>query len=316
VRTKFICVVLVGCSLLVVDWLTLWPTPTRGADRRATYQIRQVRQAMKQVEPLARPLPKPQPGDWLSRHREPGQSFEQYVWSDPITPRGSRRVIYVQPLGDFTPKQRQIVELSAEYMRIYFNREVRIKEDIPLSKIPQRARRTHPTWDVKQILTTYVLHDLLKPQLPRDGAAYIALTASDLWPGEGWNFVFGQASLRDRVGVWSIHRNGNVDGDEDEYRNVLRRTLKVATHETGHIFSMRHCIAHECNMCGSNHLAESDRHPLHLCPQCAGKIWWATAAEPASRYEKLHDFCERHGLTDEAAFFEAARKLLTADAGQ
>ena len=26
--------------------------------------------------------------------------------------------------------------------------------------------------------------------------AVLALTTSDLWPGEGWNFVFGQASLR------------------------------------------------------------------------------------------------------------------------
>jgi hypothetical protein len=27
---------------------------------------------------------------------------------------------------------------------------------------------------------------------PADALAYLALTASDLWPGEGWNFVFGR----------------------------------------------------------------------------------------------------------------------------
>lgn len=37
----------------------------------------------------------------------------------------------------------------------------------------------------------------------------IAFTNADLWPGEGWNYVFGQASLADHVGVWSIHRYGD-----------------------------------------------------------------------------------------------------------
>ena len=89
------------------------------------------------------------------------------------------------------------------------------------------------------MLTTYILHDVLPPRLSQDAAVLIALTAADLWPGEGWNYVFGQASLSDRVGVWSLHRFGDAEESDDAFRQCLRRTLKTASHETGHMFSMR-----------------------------------------------------------------------------
>ena len=95
---------------------------------------------------------------------------------------------------------------------------------------------------------------MLKPHRPIDAVAVLGLTAEDLWPGDDWNFVFGQASLSERVGVWSLHRNGNVDGSVDEQRLFLRRTLKTAVHETGHMLSIPHCIAFQCGMNGSNSL--------------------------------------------------------------
>ena len=275
-----------------------------GDARRASATI-------KKLKPLHKILGKPKPGEWLDQHEEPGQSFEQYYESRAVTPTGTRTVIYVQPLGAFTEQERQIIDLSAEYLGIYMNRPVRILHDLPDSVVPDEARRVHPQWGVKQILTTYVLDDVLKPRLPDDAAAYIAFTATDLWPGRGWNFVFGQASLRDRVGVWSLNRNGDPAEDDAAFLLCLRRTLKTATHETGHMFSLQHCTAYECNMCGANHREESDRHPLHLCPECHAKVCWATAADPIARYRKLAEFCAKHGLEAEQAFFEQARKALS-----
>lgn len=91
------------------------------------------------------------------------------------------------------------------------------------------------------------------PDRPDDALAYLALTASDLWPGDGWNFVFGQANLRQRVGVWFIYRNGDPAQGEHAFRLCLRRTLAMATHEAGHVLTMKHCIAFACLMHGSNH---------------------------------------------------------------
>src|SRR2546429_7522292 len=46
------------------------------------------------------PIPKPGPHDWLAVHPEPGQTFDEFKASDPNRPTGSRRVIYLQPLGE------------------------------------------------------------------------------------------------------------------------------------------------------------------------------------------------------------------------
>ena len=254
-------------------------------------------------------LGKPRPGDWLDQHDEPGQTFRQYVRGRPVKPDRVRRVIYIQPLGDFNRIEREILDKTAEFMGIYFDLPVKVHKDLPLNTIPDEARRTHPTWGDKQILTTYVLDEVLRRRLPDDACAFLALTASDLWPGEGWNFVFGQASLRERVGVWSIYRNGDPTESDDAYRLCLRRTIKTATHETGHMFSMRHCTLYECNMCGSNHRVESDRHPLALCPHCLAKLCHATDADPDKRFQKLVAFCKENGLQDEQEFYE---KLLSA----
>ncbi|MGO8750087.1 MAG: archaemetzincin [Thermoguttaceae bacterium] len=263
--------------------------------------------------PLHKKLGPPEPGDWLTEHFEPGQTYWEYVHGQPVKPEGQRRVIYVQPLGTFTQTQRKIVGLAAEYMGLYFGLPTRLRESLPLNLIPAKARRKHPSWGIDQILSTYVLKKVLAPRLPKDAVASIAFTASDLWPGEGWNFVFGQASLGERVGVWSIYRYGDPDQNDEAWRLCLLRTLKVGTHETGHMFSMQHCTLYECNMCAGNHLAEMDRYPLWLCPQCLAKLCWATGADPAKRFERLAEFSKKQGMKREQEFFEQSLARLRED---
>jgi archaemetzincin len=256
--------------------------------------------------PLHKKLGKPQPGDWLAEHYEPGQTYGEYVRGRPVKPDAVRRVIYVQPLGDFTNTQRKIVAKAAGFMEIYFDLPVKLREGLPMKLIPEKARRKHPSWGMDQVLSTYVLDEVLQPRLPKDAVASIAFTAADLWPGEGWNFVFGQASLADRVGVWSIYRFGDPDKSDGDYRRCLRRTLKVGAHETGHMFSLQHCTLYECNLCAGNHLAEMDRYPLWLCPHCLAKLCWATGANPEKRFERLAAFAKSNGLREEQEFWQTS----------
>ena len=74
------------------------------------------------------------------------------------------------------------------------------------------------------------------------------------------------------TGVWSIHRFGDPGKDREAFRLCLLRALGTATHETGHILTMQHCIVHECGMNGANSLGESDCKPRHLCPTCLRKL--------------------------------------------
>jgi archaemetzincin len=277
----------------------------------ATNDIQRLELAVEKLRPLHKKLGTTQPGDWLDRFHEPGQTFAEYLKSEPVKPSGKRRAICIQPLGEFTKEQRQVVELTAGFMGRFYSLPVKIREDIPLSVIPAAARRKHPRWGMDQILTTYVLDEILVRRLPEDAAVYIAFTATDLWPGEGWNFVFGQASLSERVGVWSVYRNGDPAADKETFKLCLLRTMKTAVHETGHMFSMQHCIAYECGMCGSNHREESDRRPLWFCPECTAKVCWASGASPVEHCRRLAEFCKEQGLTTEAGFYLKSVQALT-----
>jgi archaemetzincin len=84
-------------------------------------------------------------------------------------------------------------------------------------------------------------------------------------------------------------------------------------HETGHMFSMRHCTKYECLMSGSNNLDETDRRPVDACPECMAKIAWAMKYDPTERYKNLAEFWKRQGWTDEQkAFSEKAEAMLKA----
>jgi len=236
--------------------------------------------AMEIVRPFHKTLGKPKPGEWLERHDEKGQTFKEYLEYNPVRPTKKRKTIYLLPIGKFTDKQKKIITLTEEFMKTFYNLPVKTMKTLDDSAIPKKARRVHPTWGMKQFLSTYILDNVLKKRLPKDGVVILGLTATDLWPGRGWNFVFGQASIRHRVGVWSIYRNGNAGGTPKDFAQCLRRTVQTAVHETGHMFSMLHCTAYECGMCGSNSREESDGKPSWLLPRMHGKSLLVNGREP------------------------------------
>src|SRR5262249_48631963 len=131
--------------------------------------------------------------------------------------------------------------------------------------------------------------------------ATIALTTEDLFPDSSWNFVFGQASPANRTGVWSMWRFGDPSESPEAFRLALTRTAKTASHEIAHMLGISHCVAYECVMNGSNHLAELDARPMDLCPACLQKLCWSTGAPPLDRARRLHEFFVAHGLNAEAA---------------
>ena len=261
------------------------------------------------LRPFTSALLPPLPGDWLAEHREKGQTFRQYLSANPIRRGHDLTTIYLCLIGDFTEPQERILGLTREYLALFFDVPVQTRRRVPLTQIPSTARRKHPRWGDKQLLTSYILHDILEPDRPEDALAYLALTARDLWPGEGWNFVFGQANLRRRVGVWSIYRSGYPGPDEAAYQLSLRRTLALATHEAGHVLTLRHCTAFASLMNGSNHQQEKDRRPMHPCPVCLRKLLWNLQVEPIGYLRKLETFCRERQLSEADWYARAVAAL-------
>jgi archaemetzincin len=253
---------------------------------------------MKALQPFFRPMGKPAAYEWLGSHNEPGQTFEEYLNANATKPTKERQKIYVLPLGSFDSRQQKVVAAAAGYLEAFYGLPVQQMPSRPYAVAAADIRQNRFT-HIRQVKTGYFLNDVLPKLLPPDAAALIAFTTDDLFPDESLNYVFGQANMETRVGVWSLYRLG----DHADYDTFLRRTLKIAAHETGHMFSMKHCIKYECVMSGTNQLAETDGRPIDACPECSAKIWWLTDAKPAARYEKLAAFCRKYGLTKEADEF-------------
>ena len=221
---------------------------------------------------------KPMPGDWMSQHKEPHQTFDQYVQSKPVRTDGLRNKIYIARIDEFSPKQQEVIAKTAKYLWLFYGLQVKyLMLDVNTDVFKQS--RHYGLEKKLQLSTAYLMNKVLAKQLPSDAAILVGLTAADLYPNERWNFVFGQASLKNRVGVWSINRFGNP-GKPEEYRKCLLYTIKTATHEIGHAFSLRHCVKYECCMNGSIGLYEASAKPTYFCPDCLTKICWNLRQDP------------------------------------
>jgi len=304
-KNLFLCFALVFCWL--VTFTTVDAQPGR-ADRPLSKE--KVKQTIRHLKKLDQKLADPLPGEWLASHKEKGQRFAKYASIKPNMLTVRRNTLYIQPIGTFSDIETRLTKQTAQYLEAYFNCPVKTLAAIDPDTIPDSARRVHPEWGDEQLLTTHILEKILEPKLPEDAFATIAFTNKDLWPGNDWNYVFGYAAYFDRVGVWSLYRFGDPEKDEAAYKKCLWRMIKLATHETGHMFSMQHCINAQCNMQGSNHLQESDKQPLHLCSQCHAKTVYATSVIPITRLKNLLKLCEKHGFEKEVKYYKAAIKNL------
>jgi archaemetzincin len=247
----------------------------------------------------------PKEGEWLYDHKESYQPFEKYIYGQVERPTEKRKIIYIQPIGTFDSAQTSILNKTALYLEAFFGLEVNVRKGISDSLIPKKSRRMRD-WG-EQLHTQYILKELLAPSLPEDAMVMLGLTATDLYPANDWNYVFGQAMLRGRVGVWSMNRFGDPALD---YNKALIRTLSTASHETGHMFSIPHCIKYDCCMNGSNHIYESDTRPTWLCPDCLCKLSWNVKEEVNAHLERVKKFWTLQGFKEKAVFYERNLKRL------
>ena len=245
------------------------------------------------------PIPVPQDGDWLAEHPQSHQSFDLFLKQRPNRPNRERGTMYLLPLDEFDEYVPQLEDLR-DFMQRYFGMPTKVlpRHTFP----PQRVtERNNPHTKNLQWLTSDVLREL-KPLLPPDAFCMLGVTMTDLYPDPKWNFVFGQATFTDRVGIYSFARfDTTFWGNERSPAGrleMLRRSCHLIAHETGHMFGIRHCVYYQCVMNGCNSQAESDTQPLRACPVCLRKLQWSINFDPAQRERELTEVYERLGMTD------------------
>ena len=248
------------------------------------------------------PVPAPARLDWLGIARERGQTFERFTraTSNRCDPGCAR--FYLQPLGEFSPEGSRLLQRLQRFGSAFFAHDVQLLP--PLAVDSRITTRRNRFTDVLQLKTRDLL-PLVAGEAPPDACCVLGITAHDLYPHDTWSFVFGEALVDDRVGVFSIARyDPRFYGQAADPVLVLRRSCKVLAHETCHMLGMFHCVFFNCLMNGSNHLAESDRRPLHLCPVDLRKLHWSLGFDVCDRYHRLLTFWREAGVPAEAQWIE------------
>ena len=240
------------------------------------------------LKPLTQAKHPVRPGEWRDSYTEVHEPYQAYIRRNPTSATDQRFVLYVVQLGAFDSLGKKILAQAKDYLHAFYQIEVKELPPLALNSIAKAYTRTN-TFGL-QIKTGVILDSLLPSLLPDDAFALIAFSLHDLYPQDDWNFVFGQASLERRVGVWSLARLGDYRQSDAIYSRCVQRTLNVAVHETGHMFGIHHCVPNECCMNGSNSLAESDRQVPWLCWECLAKVCTNRNIQPATHLEALLKF--------------------------
>ncbi len=249
------------------------------------------------------PIRKPNSGDWLAEHEEPGQTVHEYRLALSALKLGpEQKALDVLPLGQFQSGIAPSLAKLREFCAVFFGMETRLLGSIPLGKVPAK-RRIFGLPRKLQLQTSDILQWL--PSIKeRDAYSIIAVTMEDLYPDEAWNFVFGEAMLDGGAGIFSFARYDPTfygeKRDEQTQLLILKRSCKVLAHETGHMFGLMHCVFFECLMNGANHLPETDSQPMHLCPVCLRKLQLTVGFDLLKREEALLKFYEGNAIQEEA----------------
>ncbi len=268
------------------------------------------------------PLPKkPRAGDWLSAHDEGGQSFKSFARrSFTCSPHGHCDTMYIIPIGDFHPERAPPLDRLLAFAAAHFGCKIKLGQHVSVKAVSENSR----VGDEGQLqILTDTVRTLLCRSQPRDCFAVIGITMIDLYTikdSEAWNYVFGEASAMDGVGVFSFARydpsgtflppDGSTEGlppmSQVDQSELLRRSCRVLTHEGSHVVGLKHCIHFKCLMNGSNHLRESDSCPLHLCPLCLRKLALGCGFDPLERYRQLAAwYAAEPGFEQQMAWTEA-----------
>jgi archaemetzincin len=261
------------------------------------------------------PVLVPEKTDWLFLHEEKGQTYEDYLEQGWDQPDVLFSTLYLQPIGAFTEESSPDFDKLEQFARIFFGIRTRV---LPLEvEAAKSFRRRTPSGETRQQLFARDVTRYLHENRPGDAFCVLAVTMEDLFAKDDWLFIYGQASLRQRVGVFSFARYDPQFFDEsrpDNYRSVmLKRSCRVLAHETGHMYGLRHCIYFQCMMNGANHMGESDTQPMFLCPVCLRKLHYAMRFDVVRRYRDLLAFYEEVGFEQESVWL---RKRLAAIQGE
>lgn len=214
---------------------------------------------------------------------------------------------YVRPLGEV---DRRHADFACAVVREVFHLRCIVLRGRPLAR--QALDTDRNQYDADRLV------DGLFADLPTDAVGLMGLTNGDLYDRSRTRFVFGLASLVDRVGVVSLARFRSTWWGEDRDLVVFHERLyKVLVHEVGHTLGLPHCAKAHCAMRDDRTLADLDASPRRFCRTCAAEARRGVQDRPGTprwHYLRGHAHLARGQFAQAVFHFQLAAELAPADA--
>lgn len=213
---------------------------------------------------------------------------------------------YVRPLGDVDPAQ---TRFACQTIRERFKLDCQVLRAHPLPRAALDAARAQYDADA--------LIDALFRRAPEDAVGLVGITNADLFDTRHGRFVFGLASLIDRVAVVSLARyRGSWWGQSLDPRRFRDRYYKVVVHEVGHTLGLRHCERQVCAMRDDADIHALDASPRRFCSACRAAASEGARLGPGSpgwHYTRGHAHLHRGQFAQAVLHLEQAVELMPGD---
>lgn len=286
-----------------------------------------VLQEIAKVKRLDRQLGRAVSGTWrhgLGAHEEP-QSFEQFKLDPHLPIYKSRRHLKIRTIGEMSNSEKMLLRIVQKYLEAVHGQTVELYDDnikadelkdqyvemvIAEDGIPE-AQKGHmrrqlqsafqdgnaplmrlnprPQYNFNHLVT--FVRDVWKNG---DAAtSTLCFTKEDLY-ANGLNFIYGVGMKESGVGLLSLARLGDPENPR-EFKDVVFRLMKIATHEFGHMRGLPHCTTHSCNMQGVN--SHHERTPLTFCAEDMAKVAFLNGSSLKEAYQRQLTFFENFSQT-------------------
>ena len=124
----------------------------------------------------------------------------------------------------------------------------------------------------EQYSSTKILMDVQDHLQDLDTDRVLAVTSVDLYASR-LNFVFGEAECPGRVAIISLFRlRPKFYGQPPNEELYVKRCVKEAVHEVGHMLGLSHCHDSSCVMFFSNSIIDTDHKETSFCDKCRQSV--------------------------------------------
>lgn len=239
------------------------------------------------------------------------RSLVEYVNSRPNRPEPGKDVIYLMPLGDMSAEIEALLQAEVEYLKIFFQLEVKIADRVPfndlktIEKVKTRlVNRGHShgkgkesTADLReQIDASSLIEHYILPNKPADAAVVLGITDHDIYSAK-YNFLYGLSNIEGGTGLISTHR---LKKDPMETKLNIR---KLASKQIVNLFSLKNEKDFVSLLTFSNNMRELKAKTPYLSPRSLEKLKVNIGFDYNPRFQALRKFWTSEGNTEMAAFY-------------